>query len=73
LFSLQEEYIQEGIAWSPIDYFNNAIVCQLIEEKLPKPGIITRTVPKASIVESARDIPCISVVVVVVVVKRLSH
>ena len=36
----QEEYVQEGIAWKEISYFNNAIVCQLIEEKKPKPGIM---------------------------------
>jgi len=29
----QEEYQREGIKWTPIDYFNNAIICQLIEEK----------------------------------------
>ena len=32
--------MQEGIAWTEITYFNNAIVCQLIEEKKPKPGIM---------------------------------
>ena len=32
--------MQEGIAWKAIDYFNNAVVCQLIEEKMPKPGIM---------------------------------
>ena len=36
----QEEYVQEGIAWKEITYFNNAIVCQLIEEKTPKPGVM---------------------------------
>jgi myosin-1 len=36
-FSFQEEYVLEGITWRSIDYFNNAIVCQLIEEKRP-PG-----------------------------------
>ncbi len=30
----QEEYVQEGIKWSPIDYFNNKIVCELIECKV---------------------------------------
>nr|XP_015198569.1 PREDICTED: unconventional myosin-Ie [Lepisosteus oculatus] len=30
----QEEYIQEGIRWTPIDYFNNKIVCDLIESKI---------------------------------------
>ncbi|XP_068176599.1 unconventional myosin-Ie isoform X1 [Antennarius striatus] len=36
----QEEYVQEGIKWSPIDYFNNKIVCDLIESKNP-PGIMS--------------------------------
>ncbi|KAG1651266.1 Unconventional myosin-Ie [Nymphon striatum] len=35
----QEEYVQEGIDWTPVDYFNNKIVCELIETKSP-PGII---------------------------------
>ncbi|CAI5793148.1 unconventional myosin-Ie isoform X1 [Podarcis lilfordi] len=30
----QEEYVQEGIRWTPIDYFNNKIVCDLIENKV---------------------------------------
>ena len=32
--------MQEGIAWTPIKYFDNAVVCQLIEEKRPSPGIM---------------------------------
>ncbi|CAB4008892.1 unconventional myosin-Ie-like isoform X2, partial [Paramuricea clavata] len=36
----QEEYVQEGIKWTPIDYFNNKIVCDLIEAKRPQPGIM---------------------------------
>uniref|UniRef100_T1JDZ8 Myosin motor domain-containing protein n=1 Tax=Strigamia maritima TaxID=126957 RepID=T1JDZ8_STRMM len=36
----QEEYVQEGIKWTPIDYFNNKVVCELIENKLP-PGIMS--------------------------------
>uniref|UniRef100_A0A8C5I4Z5 Osteoclast-stimulating factor 1 n=1 Tax=Gouania willdenowi TaxID=441366 RepID=A0A8C5I4Z5_GOUWI len=35
----QEEYVQEGIKWTPIEYFNNKIVCDLIESKSP-PGIM---------------------------------
>ncbi|CAJ0950034.1 unnamed protein product, partial [Ranitomeya imitator] len=35
----QEEYVQEGIRWNPIEYFNNKIVCDLIENKLSS-GII---------------------------------
>ncbi|CAG8548975.1 7493_t:CDS:10 [Paraglomus occultum] len=34
----QEEYVREKIKWTPIDFFNNKIVCDLIEEKRP-PGI----------------------------------
>ena len=30
----QEEYVQEGIKWTPIDYFNNKVVCDLIECKV---------------------------------------
>ncbi|XP_041364734.1 unconventional myosin-Ie-like [Gigantopelta aegis] len=36
----QEEYVQEGIKWTAIDYFNNKIVCDLIEAKNP-PGIMS--------------------------------
>ncbi|XP_064474896.1 unconventional myosin-Ie-like [Ornithodoros turicata] len=36
----QEEYVQEGIQWTPISYFNNKIVCDLIESKSP-PGIMS--------------------------------
>ncbi|KAJ1978049.1 class II myosin [Dimargaris xerosporica] len=34
----QEEYVREQIKWTPIDYFNNKVVCDLIEERRP-PGI----------------------------------
>lgn len=34
LYIPQEEYVQEGIKWAPIEYFNNKIVCDLIENKL---------------------------------------
>ena len=37
---LQEEYVRENIAWTPIDFFNNKIVCDLIEERRP-PGIFS--------------------------------
>ncbi|CDW99055.1 hypothetical protein, partial [Sporisorium scitamineum] len=36
----QEEYAYEQIQWTPIKYFNNKIVCNLIEEKRP-PGIFS--------------------------------
>ena len=29
----QEEYQREGIQWEHIDYFNNNIICQLIEQQ----------------------------------------
>ncbi len=34
----QEEYRREGIAWQNIDYFNNQIICDLVEQ--PHKGII---------------------------------
>lgn len=34
----QEEYVKEQITWTPIKYFDNKIVCELIEGKKP-PGI----------------------------------
>ncbi|XP_030227610.1 LOW QUALITY PROTEIN: unconventional myosin-If [Gadus morhua] len=37
----QEEYVQEGIKWTPIEYFNNKVVCDLIENKLNPPGIMS--------------------------------
>lgn len=39
LKSEQEEYEREGIAWAPIPFFNNKVVCELIEAKRPTPGI----------------------------------
>ncbi|KAN0062042.1 class II myosin [Thecaphora frezii] len=36
----QEEYAYEQIQWTPIKYFNNKIVCDLIEERRP-PGIFS--------------------------------
>ncbi|ORY95452.1 P-loop containing nucleoside triphosphate hydrolase protein [Syncephalastrum racemosum] len=36
----QEEYVREQIQWTPINFFNNKIVCDLIEEKRP-PGIFS--------------------------------
>ncbi|MCJ1445284.1 MAG: class II myosin [Stictis urceolatum] len=34
----QEEYAREQIKWTPISYFDNKVVCELIEEKRP-PGV----------------------------------
>jgi myosin-1 len=33
----QEEYQAEGIQWTPVEFFNNKVVCDLIEAKRP-PG-----------------------------------
>ncbi|XP_022241921.1 unconventional myosin-Ic-like [Limulus polyphemus] len=33
LKSEQEEYRKEGIEWEPVEYFNNKIICDLIEEQ----------------------------------------
>ncbi|XP_068190272.1 unconventional myosin-Ih isoform X1 [Antennarius striatus] len=33
LKSEQEEYEKEGIEWEPVPYFNNKIICDLVEEK----------------------------------------
>ncbi|KAI4895296.1 hypothetical protein NFI96_011136 [Prochilodus magdalenae] len=37
----QEEYVQEGIRWTPIEYFNNKVVCDLIESKMNPVGIMS--------------------------------
>ena len=34
----QEEYAREQIKWTPINYFDNKVVCDLIEERRP-PGV----------------------------------
>lgn len=44
----QEEYVSEGIKWTPIEYFNNKIVCDLFEARKP-PGILVDYIPKSSI------------------------
>ena len=33
LKSEQEEYLKEGIEWENVHYFNNKVICDLIEEK----------------------------------------
>ncbi|XP_063226158.1 unconventional myosin IC isoform X2 [Bacillus rossius redtenbacheri] len=33
LKSEQEEYLKEGIEWEPVEYFDNKVICDLIEEK----------------------------------------
>ena len=38
---LKEEYKEEGIKWTEISFFNNKIVCDLIESKNAPPGIFS--------------------------------
>ncbi|CAH0715296.1 unnamed protein product, partial [Brenthis ino] len=33
LKSEQEEYLREGIEWEPVEYFNNIVICDLIEQR----------------------------------------
>ncbi len=40
LKSEQEEYVRENIKWTPIQFFNNKIVCDLIEAKR-SPGVFS--------------------------------
>lgn len=35
----QEEYQREGIAWTNVEYFNNQIICELVEA--PHKGMIS--------------------------------
>ena len=35
----QDEYLKEGISWTAVDYFNNKVVCDLIESRKPA-GVI---------------------------------
>ncbi|XP_037739614.1 unconventional myosin-Ia isoform X1 [Chelonia mydas] len=48
----QEEYVREGIQWTPVDFFDNSIICSLIEdskvgilamldEECLRPGLVT--------------------------------
>lgn len=39
LKSEQEEYVREGIEWTPVKYFDNKVICDLIESTKP-PGIV---------------------------------
>lgn len=41
LKSEQEEYKKEGIKWVPVEYFNNEVLCQLIESPKQPYGLIT--------------------------------
>ena len=47
----QEEYVREGIEWKEVKYFNNKVVCELIEAKRP-PGILL-------VLDDCCKLPCI--------------
>lgn len=29
----QEEYLSEGVEWTPVKYFDNKIICDMIEDR----------------------------------------
>lgn len=41
LKSEQEEYLSEGIEWTVVEYFDNGIICDMIEER--HKGIVPNT------------------------------
>jgi myosin-1 len=43
----QEDYAREGIEWTAIDYFNNKVICDLIEQLPGKAGV--QSGPKAGL------------------------
>lgn len=44
LKSEQNEYEKEGINWQHIDYFDNKIICDLVEEKHKGRKYVTRLI-----------------------------
>lgn len=34
----QEEYLREGIEWQNVDFFNNQVICELVER--PHKGVL---------------------------------
>ncbi|KAK2542327.1 hypothetical protein Q9233_000419 [Columba guinea] len=47
-FLVEEEYVQEGIKWTQIQYFNNKVVCDLIENKLKQANDLVNTLMKCT-------------------------
>ena len=63
LRSEQEEYIKEGIEWTPIDFFNNAPICQLIEGKMVSsslPLFLSSSLPLFSLSSVLSPLSCSS-------------
>eukprot|EP01117_Protostelium_nocturnum_P009771 TRINITY_DN3491_c0_g1_i1.p1 TRINITY_DN3491_c0_g1~~TRINITY_DN3491_c0_g1_i1.p1 ORF type:complete len:1018 (+),score=236.89 TRINITY_DN3491_c0_g1_i1:251-3304(+) len=52
LKSEQEEYVREGIQWEPVKYFNNKIICDLIEGK---PISLTSLMDECSLITENTD------------------
>jgi myosin-1 len=48
----QEEYAAEGIAWTPIDYFDNQVVVGLVEGK---PGVFTLLDDACAVADAGED------------------
>lgn len=48
----QEEYAREGIAWTPVEYFDNRVICDLIEKK---PGGILAILDEDCLLANATD------------------
>uniref|UniRef100_G3T7I8 Myosin IF n=1 Tax=Loxodonta africana TaxID=9785 RepID=G3T7I8_LOXAF len=58
----QEEYVQEGIRWTPIQYFNNKVVCDLIENKLGHTATVEISLHRLSAIHSANPLTTHSVI-----------
>ncbi len=53
LRSEQEEYAREGIAWTPVEYFDNRVICDLIEKK---PGGILAILDEDCLLANSTDV-----------------
>lgn len=52
LKSEQEEYAREGIAWTPVEYFDNRVICDMIEKK---PGGILAILDEDCLLANSTD------------------
>jgi len=52
LRSEQEEYAREGIEWTPVEYFDNRVICDLIEKK---PGGMLAILDEDSLLAKSND------------------
>ena len=58
LKSEQEDYMSEGIKWTPIKYFDNKIVCDLIEDRIGVFAILNDSVATVHADSDAADKKC---------------